>query len=164
MKLTSLADLYLAELQDMYNAEKQLTRALPRMAKAAQSPELKDALQEHLSVTQEQLQRLETIISNLGKKPGGIKCEAMAGLVEEGQDIIDKAEEDPVRDAVIIMSGQKVEHYEIATYGCLETYARLLGRHEDESLLHTTLEEERQADEKLNQLAQGGINQQALQQ
>jgi ferritin-like metal-binding protein YciE len=162
MKLTNLADLYLTELQDMYNAEKQLTRALPKMAKAAQSPELRSALQEHLAVTQQQMQRLETIITKLGKKPGGKKCEAMLGIVEEGQEILDDAEEDGVRDAGIIMAGQKVEHYEIASYGCLETYARLLGRREDESLLHTTLEEEKEADQRLNELAQGGINQQAL--
>lgn len=163
MKLTSLADLYLAGLQDMYSAEKQLTRALPKLAKAAQSPELRSALQEHLEVTQQQVERLETIISNLGKKPGGHKCEAMQGLVEEGSEILEQAQEDEVRDAGIIMAGQKVEHYEIASYGTLAAFAKLLGRTEDQNLLHTTLEEERQADEKLNQIAESGVNQMAMQ-
>jgi ferritin-like metal-binding protein YciE len=163
MKLTSLSDLYVNELQDMYNAEKQLTRALPKLAKAASTPELRSALEEHLEVTQTQLERLETILGNLGKKPGRNKCEAMQGLVSEGQEIVDMDGDDAVRDAGIIVAGQKVEHYEIASYGSLETFARLLGREEDASLLHTTLEEEREADQKLNQIAEGGLNQQALQ-
>jgi ferritin-like metal-binding protein YciE len=162
MKLTSLADLYLAGLQDMYNAEKQLTRALPKMAKAAQSPQLRSALQEHLDVTQHHMERVEGIISSMGKKAGGHKCAAMAGLVEEGQEVLESAQDEGVRDAGIIMAGQKVEHYEIASYGTLASYARLLGRSQDQSVLHNILEEEREADQKLNQLAEGGINQQAM--
>ena len=163
MKLTNLSDLYVNELQDMYNAEKQLTRALPKMAKAASTPELRSALEEHLEVTQTQLERLETILGNLGKKPGRNKCEAMEGLVAEGKEICDTDGDDAVRDAGIIVAGQKVEHYEIASYGSLETFARLLGRDEDATLLHTTLEEEKEADHKLNQIAEGGLNRQALQ-
>lgn len=162
MKLTSLADLYVAELQDMHSAEKQLTRALPKLAKAAASPELRDALEEHLEVTQTQLQRLETILGNLGKRPGRNKCEAMEGLVAEGQEICEMDGEDLVRDAGIIVAGQKVEHYEIASYGSLHAFARLLGRDEDASLLQESLDEEKEADQKLNEIAEGGLNQQAL--
>jgi ferritin-like metal-binding protein YciE len=162
MKLTNLSDLYLFELQDMYSAEKQLTRALPKMAKAAASPELRSALEEHLQETQTQVERLETILGNLGKKPSRGKCEAMEGLVEESKEIIDTDGDDAVRDAGLIVHGQKVEHYEIASYGSLRAFARLLGREEDVSLLEQTLEEEKHADETLNQLAEAGINQQAL--
>ena len=109
MKLTNLSDLYIAELQDMYSAEKQLTRALPKMAKAAASDQLRSALQEHLGVTQTQLERLETILGSLGKKPGKNKCEAMQGLVTEGQEICDMDGEDVIRDAGIIVAGQKVQ-------------------------------------------------------
>lgn len=163
MKLTNLSDLYVAELQDMYSAEKQLTRALPKMAKAASNPELRSALEEHLQVTQTQLERLETILGNLGKKPGKNKCEAMQGLVEEGKELIDMDGEDIIRDAGLIVAGQKVEHYEIASYGSLATFAKLLGREEDADLLGQTLEEEKEADQKLNQIAENGLNQQALQ-
>jgi ferritin-like metal-binding protein YciE len=163
MKLTNLADLYVSELQDMYSAEKQLTRALPKMAKAASTPELRQALEEHLQVTEAQLERLETILGNLGKKPGKNKCEAMQGLVEEGKQIIDMDGEDIIRDAGLIVAGQKVEHYEIASYGSLATFAKLLGREEDASLLGQTLDEEKEADQKLNQIAEGGLNRQAVQ-
>jgi ferritin-like metal-binding protein YciE len=146
----------------MYSAEKQLTRALPKMAKAASTPELRSALEEHLQVTQTQLERLETILGNLGKKPSKNKCEAMQGLVEEGKEIIEMDGEDIVRDAGLIVHGQKVEHYEIASYGSLATFAKLLGRQEDANLLGQTLDEEKEADQKLNQIAEGSINQQAL--
>jgi len=154
MKLESLTDLFVEELKDLYDAEKQLTKALPKMAKAASSEELTAAFEEHLEVTEGHVARLEQIFKSLGQSPGRKKCEAMKGLVEEGAEIIEEDATDAVKDAALIAAAQKVEHYEIASYGCLRTWAQLLGNSEAAELLQETLNEEGEADEKLTEIAQ----------
>jgi len=153
-KSATLDDLFLAEIKDLYDAEKQLTRALPKMAKASISEELRAAFQEHLEVTKAQVERLEQVFESLGKKPQGKKCAAMAGLVEEGNEIAAETEDNPVRDAGLIAAAQKVEHYEIASYGSARTHASILGNEEAVRLLQETLDEEKETDEKLTELAQ----------
>ena len=162
MALDSLQSLFLDELKDVYHAEKQLLRALPRLAKAATAPELRQAFTQHLKETEGQVQRLERVFKELGQTPRGKKCEGMAGLVEEGKNIMEEDGEPAVIDAALIAAAQRVEHYEIAAYGCLRTYAQLLGLRNAEQLLQENLDEEEAADEKLNALAEGGINQAAL--
>ena len=162
MKLDSMSDLYVAELQDVYNAERQLLKALPKMAKSAQTSELKSAIEEHLEQTQNQLTRLEKILSGLNERPGGEVCEAMQGLVAEGEEVMKADGEDAVRDAGLIMAAQKVEHYEIASYGSLRSFAHLLNREDDVSLLDQTLEEEKAADKKLTELAERVVNKRAV--
>jgi ferritin-like metal-binding protein YciE len=158
MKLDSLKALYIEELRDLYNAENQITKALPKMAKAATSPELKQAFEMHLEETQGQIGRLEQIFEALGESPKGKTCKAMQGLVEEGEEIL-KAKADPmVRDAALIAAAQRVEHYEIAGYGTVRTYAKLLKEQKAAKLLQATLDEEGATDEKLTSLAEGGIN------
>ena len=161
MSLDSLEKLFLEELKDIYNAEKQLTRALPRMAKAAESPELEQAFTSHLKETEGQIQRLERVFKGLGQAVRGKKCKGMEGLIEEGKEIMEEDGEPLVMDAALIASAQKVEHYEIAAYGCLRTYAELLGYTEAAQLLQQNLQEEEAADQKLNALADGGINESA---
>jgi ferritin-like metal-binding protein YciE len=141
------------ELKDLYNAENQLVKALPKMAKAAASDELRTAFEEHLQETENQVERLETIFKQLDESPKGKKCQAMVGLIEEGKEMIDADAEDAVRDAALIAAAQKVEHYEIAGYGTVRTYAQLLGLEDAAQLLQETLEEEAAADEKLNDLS-----------
>jgi ferritin-like metal-binding protein YciE len=153
MKLESLHDLFVDELKDLYNAENQLVKALPKMAKAAASDELRTAFEEHLQETENQVERLETIFKQLDESPKGKKCQAMVGLIEEGKEMIDADAEDAVRDAALIAAAQKVEHYEIAGYGTVRTYAQLLGLEDAAQLLQETLEEEAAADEKLNDLS-----------
>ena len=162
MALDSLQSLFLDELKDVYHAEKQLVRALPRLAKAASSPQLRDAFTQHLRETEGQVQRLERVFKELGQTPRAKKCEGMAGLVEEGKKILEEDGEPAVIDAALIAAGQRVEHYEIAAYGCLRTYAQLLGLSKAAELLQQSLDEEEAADEKLNALAEGGINQAAF--
>jgi len=162
MKLDSMSDLYLAELRDMYNGEKQLVKALPKLAKAASTDELRMAIEEHLQQTQNHVSRLETIFRSLDEKPGGETCEAMQGLVTEGEEVIKAEGEDAVRDAGLIMAAQKVEHYEMATYGSLREFAHLLNREEDADLLQQTLDEEKAADKKLNEIAEQVVNKRAL--
>jgi ferritin-like metal-binding protein YciE len=162
MALESLQDLFVNELKDIYNGEKQLVAALPRMAKAAQSPQLRDAITKHLRETQGQVQRLESIFESLGKRPQGKRCKGMAGLVEEGKEIMEEEGAEAVLDAALIASAQKVEHYEIATYGCLITYAELLGDANSVKLLKQTLSEEENADKTLTRLGEGGINEAAV--
>jgi ferritin-like metal-binding protein YciE len=161
MSLDSLEKLFLEELKDIYNAEKQLTRALPRMAKAAESPELEQAFTTHLKETEGQIQRLERVFQGLGQAARGKKCKGMEGLIEEGKEKMEEDGEPQVMDAALIASAQKVEHYEIASYGCLRTYAELLGYTEAVQLLQQNLEEEEATDQKLNALAEGGINESA---
>jgi ferritin-like metal-binding protein YciE len=160
MSLDSLQALFTEEIKDIYNAEKQLLVALPRMAKAAESPELQQAFTKHLKETEGQVQRLERVLRDLGQAVRGKQCKGMQGIIEEGKDVLEEKSEaeGSVLDAALIASAQKVEHYEIATYGCLVTYAQLLGLSEAERLLKQTLAEEEAADKKLNQLAEGGIN------
>jgi ferritin-like metal-binding protein YciE len=156
----SLEKLFIDELKDIYNAEKQITRALPKMAKSAESPELQQAFTKHLKETEGQIQRLERIFQELGQAVRGKKCKGMEGLIEEGKEKMEE-EEGPLLDAALIASAQKVEHYEIAAYGCLRTYAELLGLSQAEQLLQQTLQEEEATDKKLTQLGESGINEAA---
>jgi len=158
MSLDSLEKLFLEELKDIYNAEKQILRALPRMAKAAESPELQQAFTKHLKETEGQVQRLEKIFQQLGQSARGKTCKGMQGLIEEGKEVMEKEGEGPVIDAALVASAQKVEHYEIASYGCLRTYAQLLGQDQAVELLQQTLAEEEAADKKLTELGESGIN------
>lgn len=162
MSLDSLRDLFLNELRDTFHAEKQLVAALPRMAKAAQSPALKAAFQKHHGETQVHVQRLEDIFGVLGETARGKRCPGMEGIVEEGKEIMQEDGEEAVIDAALVAAAQRVEHYEIAAYGCLKTYASLLGEREIEQLLNQTLEEEEATDKALTELGESGINQAAL--
>jgi ferritin-like metal-binding protein YciE len=158
MELDTLKDLYVEELKDLYSAEKQLVKALPKMAKAANSPELRAAFKTHLRQTAEHAARLEKICSDLGVSPRGKKCVGMEGLIEEGSDLI-KEEPDPdVLDAGLISAAQHVEHYEMAGYGTVRTYARQLGLDDQADLLQRTLDEEGETDHLLTALAESGIN------
>lgn len=149
-------------LQDIYWAEKHLTKALPKMKKNATSPKLKKAIEDHLSQTEEHVTRLEKVFESLGKKAKTKKCEAMVGLLKEGEEILEETENGAVRDAGIIAAAQKVEHYEIATYGTLATYAKLLGKNEALDLLVLTLEEEKKADKLLTSIAKKEVNIEAV--
>jgi ferritin-like metal-binding protein YciE len=154
MKLASLHDLFVNELKDLYSAETQLTKALPKMAKAASSPDLREAFEEHLKETEHQVERLEQVFEEIEASPKGKKCKAMEGLIEEGKEIIDEDAEEAVKDAGLIAAAQKVEHYEIAGYGTVRTYAELLGFSNAAKLLQETLDEEGAADKKLTELAE----------
>ncbi len=157
-KLASLNDLYIHELRDLYNAENQLTKALPKMAKATTSPELKAAFETHLKETEGQIERLEAIFEELGKPPKGKTCAAMKGLVEEGSEMMEANGEPMVLDAGLIAAAQKIEHYEIAGYGTVRTFARMLGETKAEKLLQQTLDEEGKTDKLLSELAESIIN------
>ncbi len=158
MKMESLDELLAEELKDIYSAEKQLLRALPKMAKKASSPELKRALQEHTEMTQRQVERLEDVFEALGKPAKAKTCKAMQGLIEEASEIMDEDASPAVLDAGIIAAAQKVEHYEIASYGTVRTWARLCGQEEAAGLLQETLDEESQTDERLTELAESLVN------
>jgi ferritin-like metal-binding protein YciE len=161
---SQLEKLFTDTLKDIYWAEKQLTKALPKMQKKATTDDLKSAIEEHLAQTEEHVSRLEQVFDMCGKKAQAKKCEAMAGLIEEGNSVVEETENGSMtRDAGIIMAAQKVEHYEIATYGCLVTFAKTLGMEDAAELLGQTLEEEKETDEKLTQIAEGNINQSAEQ-
>lgn len=153
-----LMELYIDSLKDIYWAEKALTKALPKMAKNATSENLISSLENHLSVTEEQISRLEKVFELAGKKATAKKCEAMEGLIKEGQDIMESTEPGPVRDAGIIAASQKIEHYEIATYGTLCAFAKTLDQKEAAALLHETLNEEKEADITLTEAAYNTIN------
>lgn len=153
-KNNSLRGLYLDELRDLYSAEKQLTKALPKMAKAANSEELRSGFTEHLEQTRGHVERLEQIFEALGERSGGKKCAGMEGLIEEGSEVIDDDFEGSVMDAALIGAAQRVEHYEIAAYGTVCAMAELLGETEHLGLLQQTLDEEKQTDEKLTELSQ----------
>ncbi len=160
-KLSSLDDLLVHELQDIYNAENQILKALPKMAKAASHPELKAAFEEHREQTQTQVQRLEQAFKLLGVPVKGRKCEGMAGLIEEGKKVMEEKAEPSVLDAALIMAAQKVEHYEIASYGCVCTYAEMLGYDQVHDLLGQNLDEEETTDQRLTALAESVINPEA---
>jgi ferritin-like metal-binding protein YciE len=151
---SSLQELYVDELRDLYNAETQLVKALPKMAKAASNDQLREAFQEHLRQTSEHVSRLEQIFEQLGEKASGKKCLGMEGLVKEGSETMKEDYSEDVKDAAIIGAAQRVEHYEMAGYGTVRAFAELLGETEHVSLLEKTLQEEKQADEKLTQLAE----------
>lgn len=151
---SGLEEFFLHELKDIYGAEKQLTKALPKMQKAATTQELKEALEEHLEITKEQIARLEEVFELMDVKPQAKKCEAMEGITKEGESVIEETETGSMtRDAAIIMAAQKVEHYEIATYGCLSTYAEILDEMEVYQTLEEILQEEKDADKTLTQIA-----------
>jgi ferritin-like metal-binding protein YciE len=162
MKLDSLRKLYVEELRDLYNAENQLIKALPKMAKGASSEELKDAFEKHLEQTKGHVERLEEIFQEMDESPKGKTCHGMKGLVEEGSEILEKDGEQSVLDAGIIVAAQKVEHYEIASYGSVRTFAEMLGDDKAAKLLQQTLDEESEANELLNDLAETTINEDAL--
>ena len=161
MSLDSLEKLFLEELKDIYNAEKQILRALPRMAKTAESPDLAEAFTKHLRETEGHVQRLERIFKELGHPPRGKKCKGMEGLLEEGKEVMEEDGDPAVIDAALIAGAQRVEHYEIAAYGCLRSYAELLGYTQARQLLQQNLAEEEAADKKLTQLGESGINEAA---
>ncbi len=154
MELESLQDLYIHELKDLYSAENQLVKALPKMAKAATNPELADGFKTHLEETKEHVARLEKILKSHDETTRGPKCKGMEGLIKEGQEMIEEDAEDEVRDAGLISAGQRVEHYEMAGYGTARTYAELLGDDAGEKLLQQTLDEEGATDKKLSKLAE----------
>ncbi|MDT0632807.1 ferritin-like domain-containing protein [Rubrivirga sp. S365] len=158
LNLKSFDDLYVAQLKDLYSAESQLVDALPKMADAAAHPDLKQAFMRHLETTRRQKDRLEQIGKNLGKSLSGETCEAMKGLVKEGQEIIDADGDEAVRDAGLIAAAQRVEHYEIAGYGTVRTFAERLRRDDDARLLAETLAEEEATDDSLTQLAESIVN------
>lgn len=161
---SQLEKLFTDSLKDIYWAEKHLTKALPKMKKAATTDELKSAIEEHLAQTEEQVTRLEQVFELCGKKAQAKKCDAMEGLIKEGESVVEETEDDSMtRDAGIIMAAQKVEHYEIATYGSLVQFARTLGMDEAAALLEQTLEEEKETDQKLTQIAESSINEEAEQ-
>jgi ferritin-like metal-binding protein YciE len=177
MNLNNLRDLYIEQLQDLYSAEEQLTSALPKMVEAAAHPELKTAFRKHLDETKQHRDRLQQVMADLsgtpsgtegsmmesiykalGRSPSGEKCEAMAGLIREGEQIVKANADQDVRDAGLIAAAQRVEHYEIAGYGTVCTYAKLLGRTNDKAILGRTLDEEKTTDEKLTDLATRVVN------
>ena len=162
MRLDTLKTLYIDELRDLYNAENQLIKALHKMAKAASSEELQEAFEKHLEQTKTHVDRLEEVFEEIGEKPKGKTCRAMKGLIEEGSEILHEDREESVIDAGIIVAAQKVEHYEIAGYGSVRTFAQLLGKDRSADLLQTTLEEESEANELLNKLAEDIVNPEAL--
>jgi ferritin-like metal-binding protein YciE len=158
MKLESLRDLLVEQLQDLYDAEKRITKALPKMAKAAASPKLKAAFQKHLAETEGQVARLEQVFEHLGAKAKKKTCKAMQGLIEEGEETIKEDAEPEVKDAALIAAAQRVEHYEMAGYGTVRAYARLLKEAPVVSLLDQTYTEEKATDEALSELAESTIN------
>jgi ferritin-like metal-binding protein YciE len=163
MKIQTIEDAFIHELSDMYNAEKQLTKALPKMAKAASSARLIQAFKTHYRETEQQIQLLDEVANLCGIKLKREKCEAMAGLIEEGSQVIKEVEEGPVRDAMLIAAAQKVEHYEIASYGTLVALADKLGMEDAADILEDILEQEKDTDEKLNSIAEREVNDQAMQ-
>jgi ferritin-like metal-binding protein YciE len=154
METTSLHELFIKELQDLYDAENQLIKALPKMAKAAGSDELREGFEEHLEQTKEHARRLEQIFENLGEDAKGEKCKGMEGLIKEGSKILRENIEEPVKDAALISAAQRVEHYEIAAYGTVRTWANQMQHEEAASLLEQTLSEEKETDQKLTRLAE----------
>ena len=161
MKLDSLKKLYVEELRDLYSAETQLVKALPKMAKGASSDELKEAFESHLEQTKEHVERLDEIFDRLDEKPTGKTCKAMKGLIEEGSEMLAQEGDESVIDAGLIGAAQRVEHYEIAAYGTVRTFADLLGEDEAVELLQQTLDEEGDTDKELSQLAEGIVNKEA---
>ncbi|NLC59927.1 MAG: ferritin-like domain-containing protein [Gammaproteobacteria bacterium] len=161
MPIKTMEELFIHELSDTYSAEKQMSKALPKLAKAADNEQLAAAFEAHLEETQVQIQRIEEVAETLGIKLKRIKCEGMEGLVDEGKEAMEKVEEGPVRDAALIGSAQKVEHYEIAAYGTLCAMAKQLGYKDALRLLKTSLDEEKATDGKLTMLAEGGGNERA---
>jgi ferritin-like metal-binding protein YciE len=160
-KLTSLQDLLVDELKDLYDAEYQLTQALPKMAKAASNKQLQTAFTTHLAETEAHITRLKQVFKAMGKKAVRKPCKAMKGLIEEGSEIIEEDAEPEVKDAALIGAAQKVEHYEMAGYGTLRTFAKTMGLTDVAALLQQTLDEEGKADKKLTRIAENRVNEKA---
>jgi ferritin-like metal-binding protein YciE len=160
--MKTMEELFHALLQDVYYAEKQLTKALPKMAKEADDAELKKAFTDHLEETEGHIERLEKAFEMIGKPARGKKCEAIIGIIDEGKEVIDEAEDEQILDAGLIASGQAAEHYEIARYGTLCAWAKLLGKPQIARLLHETLQEEKHADELLTRIAEKSVNRHAM--
>jgi ferritin-like metal-binding protein YciE len=158
----TLHDAFIDELRDTYDAERQLTKALAKLAKAASAPPLREAFESHLAETQGQIERLEHVFESLDEKVRGKHCDGIAGIIEEGKSIMEEDFDDETMDACLIAAGQRAEHYEMAAYGTLVAWARAMGHGEAAALLQETLDEEKAADEKLSSLAEGGINQAAV--
>jgi len=154
-------DAFIDELRDTYDAEKQLIKALPKLAKAATTAPLREAFESHLDETQGQIERLEQVFESLDEKVRGKHCDGIAGIIEEGKSIMEEDFDDATMDACLIAAGQRAEHYEMAAYGTLVAWARAMGHEEAAELLQQNLDEEKAADEKLSSLAEGGINQTA---
>ncbi|HEV3060474.1 MAG TPA: ferritin-like domain-containing protein [Vicinamibacterales bacterium] len=157
----TLHDAFLDELRDAYDAEKQLTKALPKMAKAATSPVLRDAFESHLEETRGHVERLEQVMEGLGEKARGKHCDGIEGIIDEGQSAMGEGFDEATMDACLIAAGQRAEHYEMAAYGTLVAWATAMGHTDAADLLQETLDEEKAADQKLTSLAEGGINQEA---
>jgi ferritin-like metal-binding protein YciE len=162
MKIETMEDLFLEQVEDLYDAENRLVKALPKMAEASTSTTLRQAFESHLLETEGHVMRLETVFKTLGKDPKSHTCDAMKGLISEGEDVFSDIDESPLRDAGLIAAANRVEHYEIAAYGSARTFAETLGLREAASLLEQTLQEEKKADQKLTQLAENMINDEAL--
>jgi ferritin-like metal-binding protein YciE len=162
MKMQSLQDLYVDQLKDLVSAENQILKALPKLAKAARSEELRSAFEAHLDQTETHVARLEQIFDRLGVSPKGKKCKGMDGLIKEGKELLDADAEEDVLDAGLIAAAQRVEHYEIAGYGCARTYARMLGDDEAATLLQETLDEEAETDKRLTEIAENKVNARAV--
>ena len=162
MQIDTLEKLAIEQLKDLYNAEKQILRALPKMIKAASNADLKQAFQNHLEQTEEHVDRLETVFEEFGKTPQSKKCVAMEGLIAEGNELIQEKPAPDVLDAGLIAAAQRVEHYEMAAYGCLRTYAKALGLDKAAKLLQKTLDEEGETDKSLTRLAESTINVEAM--
>jgi ferritin-like metal-binding protein YciE len=159
--VNSLEELFKEELKDIYNAEKQLTRALPKMAKKAGAAELKDAFNEHLAQTERHIERLEEVFEQLGMPARGKKCKGMENLIAEGEEMLEEVEDGDTRDAVLIAAAQKLEHYEIASYGTVRTWATLLGQPKVAAVLEQTLREEKETDQNLTAIAESFVNAEA---
>ncbi len=162
MTIDTMDDLFLEQIEDLYDAEKRLVKALPKMAEASTSQALRQAFESHLEQTRGHVQRLETIFRQLGKDPKAGTCEAMKGLIEEGEDTIGDIDNLALRDAGVIAAANRVEHYEIAGYGSAKSFAKTLGYQEAVSLLEQTLQEEKEADKKLTSIAESTVNKEAL--
>jgi ferritin-like metal-binding protein YciE len=161
VKLNSLHDLYITELKDLYDAENRILKALPKMAEASSSPELRNAFEQHLEQTRTHASRLEQIFLKLDESPKGQKCKGVIGIIDEGEDLMGEEAPPAVCDAALIGAAQRVEHYEIAAYGTCRTYAKRLGYEDHARLLNETLQEEAETDRKLTSLAESRINEQA---
>lgn len=161
MSVANVEELLIDELKDLYSAEKQITKSLPKLAKASTSPDLKAAFESHLKETLGQIERLDKVFEILGKSPRGKVCHGMKGVLEEGAEVLEETEKGTLRDAALISAAQRVEHYEMAGYGCVKEYASLLGHKDVAELLDETLTEEKAADQKLGKIAKG-VNSEAL--
>jgi ferritin-like metal-binding protein YciE len=158
MKFESLHDLFVGQIRDLYDAENQIVKALPKLTKEASSPQVKQALEKHLQQTKSQVTRLEEIFDELGMSPSGMKCAGIRGIIDEGEEVLGRIDDPSVKDVAMICAAQKVEHYEMAAYGCACAFAEQIGEDRVRDLLARTLEEEKQTDRELTQIAESGIN------